>query len=312
MVQNNIQKSYLHMNSIYKKFYRDFYFRTNGFIPSSPLNKTLFPGDFFHIINGEMVVLGNIFSGNIVDTKNVDFEHNIKLNPDAWKFNQGVSKPYAGRGTGESMDGEFEFSKQILAFESSGSFLFSGNHPEAVRIKNWTDIQNELIIKLTQINYSFRKLYLVTETASTSDWTLAVSGAKNGELEIAIENENFGLVDIFGLENSRTIQSKDIEFYHRQNERKPSFFKAKKLKEQDEKLSVFINELIYQRSVIKQWGQKFYTYPFAQSEDYDLAQIHNNQISILDLLPGNQLNPNTALLYFKWADTSLDDVELFF
>lgn len=301
------------MNSIYRTFYRNCYFKTNGYIPSSPLNKVLFPGDFFHIINGEMVVLGNIFSGNIIDTKNVVFEHDIKLNPDSWKFNDGVTKPYSGRGTGNNaIDGVFEFSKQILAFESSGSFFFSANEPEAVKIKNWTEIQNELIIKLTQINYSFRKLYLITETASTSDWTLAIAGAKNAELEIANENENFGLIDIFGHVNSKTIQSKDIDFYHRQEERKPCFFKAKKLKEQDEKLSVFINELIYHRTTEKQWWEKFYSYELSQNQGHDLSQINNNQISILDLLPGNQLNPNTALLYFQWTDATLDDIEKLF
>ncbi|WP_130735394.1 hypothetical protein [Flavobacterium sp. J27] len=300
------------MHTIYKKFYRNCYFKTNGFIPSSPLNKTLFLGDFFHIVNGEMIVLGNIFSGNIVDSKNVTFDHNIPLNPEAWKFHEGVSKPYAGRGTGQSIDGDFEFSKQIIAFETSGSFLFHANHPEAVKIKNWTDIQNELIIKLTQTYYSFRKLYVITETASASDWTLAIAGAKNGELEIAMETENFGLVDLFGHHNSKTIQSKDIDYYNRQKERKPSFFKAKKLIEQDEKLPVFINELIYQRSLIKQWGNTFYTYDLDSNHDHDVALLNNAQISILDLLPGNQLNPNTALQYFKWTDTSLDDVALFF
>jgi len=300
------------MNSIYKKFYRTFYART-GYIPSKPLNKTLFPGDFFHIINGEMILLGNIFSSQIVDTKNVDFEHAIKLNTDSWKFSEGVTKPYSGRGTGNNaIDGAFEFSKQILAFESSGSFFFTSNEPEAVKIKNWSELQNELIIKLTQTYFSFRELYLITETASTSDWTLAISGSKNGELEIAIDTENFGLVDIFGHSSSKTIQSKDIEYYNRQSERKPSFFKAKKLVEQNETVQVFIDELIYQRTLLNKWGKDFYKYNLNTNHEHEVAILNNAQISILDLLPSNQLNPNTALLYFKWADATLDDIEKLF
>lgn len=300
------------MNSIYKKFYRTFYARTS-YIPSKPLNKTLFPGDFFHIINGEMILLGNIFSSQIVDTKNVDFEHAIKLNTDSWKFSEGVTKPYSGRGTGNNaIDGIFEFSKQILAFESSGSFFFTSNEPEAVKIKNWSELQNELIIKLTQTYFSFRELYLITETASTSDWTLAISGSKNGELEIAIDTENFGLVDIFGHSSSKTIQSKDIEYYNRQPERKPSFFKAKKLVEQNETVQVFIDELIYQRTLLNKWGKGFYKYNLNTNHEHEAAILSNAQISILDLLPSNQLNPNTALLYFKWADASLDDIEKLF
>ncbi|NHN24921.1 hypothetical protein FIA58_004450 [Flavobacterium jejuense] len=300
------------MNSIYKKFYRTFYTRTN-YIPSKPLNKTLFPGDFFHIINGEMIILGNIFSANIVDTKTIDFDHNVKLNIDSWKFSDGVTKPYSGRGTGNNaIDGVFEFSKQILAFESCGSFFFTSNEPEAVKIKNWSELKNELIIKLTQTYFSFRELYLITETASTSDWTLAISSSKNGELEIAVDTENFGLVDIFGHSSSKTIQSKDIEYYNRQSERKPSFFKAKKLVEQNETLQVFIDELIYQRTLLNRWGKDFYKYNLNANHEHDIDNLNNAQISILDLLPGNQLNPNTALLYFKWVDTSLDDIEKLF
>jgi hypothetical protein len=301
------------MNSLYKKFYSNFYSRTNGYIPSKPLNKTLFPGDFFHIINGEMVVLGSIFSGNIIDTKNVAFEHHIKLHPSSWQFNNGVTKPYSGRGTGNNaIDGVFEFSKQILAFETSGSFFFTSNNPEAVKIKNWSEIQDELIIKLTQTHFSFRELYLITETASTSDWTLAISSSSHGELEVAIESDNFGLVDVFGHANSKTIQSKDIEYYNRESERKPSFFKAKKLVEQNETLPVFIDKLIYQRAQLNIWGKNFYKYNLNYNQDHEVAQLNNAQLSILDLLPGNQLNPNTALLYFKWADATLDDIEKLF
>jgi len=300
------------MNRIYKKFYSAFYTKTN-YIPSKPLNKTLYPGDFFHIINGEMIVLGNIFSSNIVDMKNVVFEHDIKLNADSWQFSDGVSKPYSGRGTGNgALDGVFEFSKQILAFETCGSFIFKSNKPEAVKIKNWTELQNELIIKLTQTYFSFRELYLITETASASDWTLAIAGAKNGELEIAMEIENFGLVDIFGHSSSKTIQSKDIEYYNRQSERRPGFFKAKKLAEQNESLPTFIDNLIYQRTLLNLWGKDFYKYNLDTNQEQDNTNLNNAQISILDLLSGNQLNPNTALLYFKWTDASLDDIEKLF
>jgi hypothetical protein len=300
------------MNTVYRKFYRNFYSRTNGYIPTKPLNEIVYPGDFFQIRNGEMFILGNIFSSNIVDTKNVEFQHSIKLNS-SWDFSEGVTKPYSGRGTGHNaINGEFEFSKQILAFDVSGSFLFKGMNPEAVRIANWNDLQNELIIKLTQTYFSFRELYLVTETASTSSWSLAISSSDKGELEIATDNQNFGLVDIFGETSAKTIQSKDIEYYNRQSERIPCFFKAKKLVTQNEKLEVFMEELIYHRTLKNNWIGKFYESKLFNQEYYRPTSSKNAEINILDLLAGNQLNPNTALLYFKWADTSLDDIEKLF
>jgi hypothetical protein len=302
------------MNNIYRKFFQKFYSQTNGFMPTKPLNQIVYPGDFFQIKNGKMNFLGNLFSSNILDTKNVVFKHGIKLNAESWDFSQGVTKPYSGRGTGNSpIDGAFEFSKQILAFDSPGSFLFKSSNPEAVKIANWSDLQSELIIKLTQNNFSFRELYVVTETASAAHWSLVISSSNKGELEIATETENHSLVDIFGDLQLKTVQSKDIEYYHRESERKPSFFKAQKLITQNEKLETFIEELIYQRTMQNKWASDFYEYqPHKNNSDYGPAVSKNEETNILDMLPGNQLNPNTALLYFKWANTSLDDIEKLF
>lgn len=301
------------MDTTFRKFFRSLYMRTNGYIPAKPLNQNMYPGDFFQIRNGEMIILGNIFRQSLVDPGNVEFEYGIKLNPSNWNFGEGVSKPYSGRGSGQRpIEGGFEYSKQIIAYESKGSFFFRSNAPESVKILNWSNIQQELIIKLTQTYYSFRELYLVTETATTSDWTLAIAGSDKAELEIATDTENFGLVDIFGHHSARTIQSKDIEFYHREANRKPVFFKAKKLVVQDEKLEVFIGELISRREKQNEWASDFYNYDFHYDEVYTSQVPHAAQTSVLDMLQANELNPNTALLYFKWADASLDDIEKLF
>lgn len=303
------------MDNIYRKFYRTFYTRTNGYIPMQPLNEMVYPGDFFQIRNGEMFFLGNIFSSDIIDAKNVDFQHGINLNAANWDFSENVTKPYSGRGTGHNaIDGEFEFSKQVLAFNKPGSFFFRSTHPEAVKIGNWNDIQNEAIIRLTQTYFSFRELYVVTETVSVSQWSLAISSSGKGELEIATDAENYGLVDIFGHSCAKTIQSKDIEYYHRESERKSSFFKAKKLVVQNEKLETFIEEYIYKRTLQGKWAADFYKYgQQGHHEPYHIQyQANQAETNTLDLLPGNQLNPNTALLYFKWANASLDDIEKLF
>ncbi|MBC8053120.1 MAG: hypothetical protein H7Y13_08645 [Sphingobacteriaceae bacterium] len=303
------------MDNVYINFYRNFYLRTNGFIPAKPLDLNFFPGDFFQIRNGEMIILGNIFRNNIIDPGEVQFGdgNNYKLNASAWQFSEGVSKPYSGRGSGHGpVAGEFEFSKQVLAFASKGSFFFRANNPESVKIYNWSDIQQQLIIKLTQTLYSFRELYVVTESATASDWTLAISGSDKGRLEIATDSENFGLVDIFGHPSAKTIQSEDIEFYQRETKRKPSFFKAKKLAVQDDKVENFISDLIYQSQSVNEWASTFYDYSFDFESNYSPPIQRNAQASVLDMLKSNDLNPNTALLYFKWADANLDDIEKLF
>lgn len=301
------------MDTIYKNFYRSFYIKTEGFIPTIPLNQNVYPGDFFQIKNGEMIVLGNIFRNAIIDKEDVTFDTATILNPANWNFSDGVTKPYSGRGIGhEVIEGEFEFTKQILAFAAKGSFIFKAENPEAIKILNWSDIQQQLIIKLTQTFYSFREVYVVTECAITASTTLAIAGSKNAELEIASDTENFGLIDIFGHSSAKTIQSKDIEYYHRENKRKPIYFKAKKLAVQDEKVDAFISNLASSNQTKMEWVNDFFDFNFDYDSVDNLLVSNEAKACLLEMLQANELNPNTALLYFKWIDANLDDIEKLF
>ena len=301
------------MTIVYRNFYRDFYRQTNGFLPLQPLDHKVYPGDFFQIRNGVLVLLGNIFSSGIVDHEKAEFGPGMAPQQ-SWHFSDGVSKPYSGRGIGlNAIDGEFEFSKLILAFDGPGSYMFKANQPESVRILNWSELQNELLIKLTQTYFSFREVYLVTETARALDWTLAISGVNKAELEIATSVENYGLTDIFGNEGTKTIQAKDIEYYERDSSRHPVFLKAKKLVVQHERLEILVEELVSQRVFRNQWVGKLYESGHALvSPQHRLPVSGQADPGVLDFIPGSQLNPNTALSYFKWTDMNLDDVEKLF
>jgi hypothetical protein len=301
------------MDTIYKEFYRSFYQRTGGYLPTAPLDTSVFPGDFFQIRSGQIVPLGNVFQKGIIDAKTVQFTRNLKLNPTAWTISEGVSKPYSGRGSGHSpLQGEFEYSRQVLAFGHRGSFQFKGNGPEALKITNWNDIAQALIIKLTSALFSFRELYVVTESVSTSDWTLAVSGSEKGELEIASDSESSGMIEIFGHQASKTIQSKEIEYYHREHQRKPGFYKAKKLTVSPEIMQVFISQLIDERMYHKEWISSFFDYDLSHESAYPPSYGRMEQASPLDMLQAGELNPNTSLLYFTWTDMNTDDIEKLF
>lgn len=302
------------MNGIYRNFFRGLYANTGGYICSKPINLSMYPGDFFQIRNGEVIILGNIFRNGIVDSESTSIECEVKLNPLGWSFLEGVSKPYSGRGAGDNpIEGEFEFSKQILAFKNPGDYVFKGIEPKAMKIMNWSSIWQQLIIKLTQTLYSFREVYVITESVSLEHWTLAIAGAKDAELEIATNSENFGLVDIFGNANSRTLQSKDIEYYHRQEVRKPSFFKAKRLVVQNDKLEIFVSNLVSDMASKHDWAQSFFDCEINASNNNFVPRLsYSAKIGLLDMLQANELNPNTALQYFKWEDTNLDDVEKLF
>ena len=301
------------MDNVYRNYYRNHYLKTGGFVPTKPLSQNVYPGDFFQIKNGEMILLGNIYRNRLISPEDTVFDYGIKLNDANWDFKDGVRKPFSRRGTGDNrIEGEFEYSKQVFEFEREGSFYFKGNNPEAIKVLNWYDIQMELIIKLTTTQYSFREVYVVTECATVSDWTLAISSSERGQLELASDSENSGLLELFGHGSSQTIQLNEMEYFNREASRKPCFFKGKKLVVQNEKLEVFISELIGQRERLPEWAHDFYDYEFHNEPSYSPEVTRNAQASVLDMLQANELNPNTALMYFRWADINLDDIEKLF
>ena len=112
------------MDNFFRNFYRNLYNRTNGFVPSKPINQSMFPGDFFQIINGEMIVLGNIFRNGIISIDNCRLEYGVKQNSARWNFSDGISKPYSLRDQGKSNESSFRNSKQLIGFQDYGSFLF--------------------------------------------------------------------------------------------------------------------------------------------------------------------------------------------
>jgi hypothetical protein len=302
------------MNSIFLPFYQKLHQSTGGFFPVLPLAFQLFPGDFFQIRNGQIILLGNIFNPRIVGNFERDFEDIASLNESNWQISKGISKPYAGRGSGHTpIDGVFEYSKQVISFEDRGSFIFKGQHPKSLKLANWNSMQAELIIKMTQTYYSFREVYVVSEVASVDTWTLAIAGKENAELEIASEAESFGLVDIFGQESSRSIQSRDIDYYEHEKNRKWSFFKAKKLVVQEDVQDYFISDLLKKRHLAYNWSSTFFPIDIVEDQVYFPDHYYaNSRASILDLLQVNQLNPNTALDYFKWCNADFTDLETVF
>ncbi len=299
------------MNNIYKRFYRDFYLKTGGFIPTIPFNQTINLGDIFQIRNGDLILLGNIFRIFSINTEN--FQYGNKLNSSNWEFSKGVTKPYSIRENSENeIKEEFEFKKLTLAFDSFRSFSFRGNNPKSSKILNWNDISEELIVKLTASHYSFRELYLVTETATTSDWTMAVANSKDAELEIATNSGNFGLVDIFGNLNSKTIRSKNIEYYHQESKRNPTFYKAKKLVLQNDKIETLMNELQHNPDNINAWANDFFDYNFQLEPNNSSGISGGEKFSLGEMIKSNEFNISNSLDYFMWIDAILDDIDKLF
>lgn len=302
------------MLSFYKDFFKKFYQATGGFIPVRPLEESIYPGDFFQIVNGEMVLLGNIYRNRLIDEDHTQFTFGVKLSPVTWNFAEGVTKPYAVRSKGDApIRGEFEFSRQILSFGAAGSHIFNCIDPETVSIANWAELEKQLIVKLTHTYFSFREVYVVTESASAASWSLAISGAEKGELEIAATEDNDSLIDLFGQKSSKTILARDIAYNQHDHSGSPCFFKAKKLVPRYNKQEAFVSELIREKNLKHRWALQFYNYErYAQAAASRVHVPAHAHASLLDMMQKNDLNANNALDYFTWADASTDDIEKLF
>lgn len=293
------------MKNLYRTFYKDFYLKTGGFVPFSPLVNNVYPGDFFQIRNHQLIPLGNIYLNNLISPENCVISEPILLNEPDWNIDAGVSN---------SLSNEVDFIKNTIRFKEAGNFIFKAKSPETIKVTNWKSIQDELIIKLTQTQFSFRELFIVTESVTTASWALAMASDTEAELTLAKEGEKTdGENNLFGNKASKIIQSKNIEYHHANNKRTPNFFKAKKLVVQDDVVNTFVNDLIIQREGVHDWANDFYDYNFEPpvNKETNRTVMHAKE-SVLDLLSAGELNPSTALQYFKWVDAGLDDVERLF
>lgn len=299
------------MYKVYNRFYTNTYLRTSGFIPALPPGPHLYPGDFFQVRNGIIVRLGNIYKDGVISGEAIKISHNNKLNSFSWDYQEGVSAQFLGADS-FSRDDMSSYCKHILSFSTPGSHIFKGNEPFASRVTNWADIEPELIIKMTQTLFSFRELYVVTESVAFTDWSLAVAGTGGAELELISEASAIGHSHVFKDISSNIVLSRDMECFTRSDAKIPSFFKAKKLVVQETRQDYIISQLITRQLDYSEWANGFFERQYTTTNEPVDYRSTQSGISILDLLQANQLNPNTALLYFRWADANLDDVEKLF
>jgi len=296
------------MDTVYKKYYTNLYLKTGGFIPVSPLDNQVFPGDFFQVEHGEMKIVGNIFRDKVIDPDAIEFVFNTPLNPDSWNINYGVDRPYFGIKDTQGNFEDKEYYSQLFSFKERGSFFFKGIAPKATKIINWNLVEAELILKLTQYNYSFREVYLVTEAAHMKSWTLAVADNEEAELEISSRSKEINIDDIFSHEASKAIHAKNMECYRKEINPKLSFFKAKKLCSREQRDFQFGYDTTAIQNTLVDWANGFYNFDFRVNGN----QLKQSPIPLIDRLKGNELNPTTALEFFHWIDCSLDDLEKLF
>lgn len=272
-------------------FYQTFHAST-GWLPMQALTHPVALGDVCQVHLGRSQALLNLANLNLLEPIHSSGE--LALDPKAWSIGAGVQQTFYERQQGREDDQPAVLTRQVLTFDQPGSFAFHALAPTARYLLNWNRLRSDATLKLTQLHYTFRHIYVVTAVATTRDWTLAVAGQPAAHLEMAAELDTSDYLGLLGDGAARIERSKGLAVTEQGRGRPAHFFKAKKL---------VISDALY---------------------DYLLAQIlaqvdahgRHTMLRLLDtdplnLLKANELNLTTAIEFFNWSDLSLGDVAAF-
>lgn len=276
---------------LYRPFYRQCYLNTGGWIPMQPLDRKLELGDFGQIRQGRLTPLGNICKLRLVyEIKSTEL---IALNPDDWRLESGLANIHGSTETQVDEENKLlAFSKQVFNFESQGDFIFHGAKPKARLIANWSEFKHDIILKLTQADYSLRDVYVTTAVAAVNHWGLAIAGADGAQLELTAESADADYFALLSHPSAMARQRQHIAAFEHGAERPGHFFKAKKLVLSDHKKDQLLGQML------------------SQNVPLDSDELANwLTADLLNRVRLNELNATNCLDYFDWADASLDDVE---
>jgi len=276
---------------LYRPFYRHCYLNNGGWIPMQPLARKLELGDFGQIRQGRLMPLGNIGKLRLVYMTKTTGQ--ISINADDWQFETGVEKILGNTQTEtDAQNKQSTWHNHVLAFDRKGDFVFHGAKPKARFIANWSEFKQDITLKLTQADYSFREVYVVTAIATVDHWGLAIAGADGAQLEFAAQTDAADYFAALSHHSAIARHSRHIAVFEKSAAQPGYFFKAKKLVLSDKKNEQLLEQML-------QADEPLEAEPLANWLSADLL----NRVRL------NELNAANCLDYFDWVDMSLDEVE---
>jgi len=272
-----------------QEYYRQCYLRTKGWIPVYPARPDLLPGDFCSLQDGALRPLGNITELRLSDEIMI---RELPLSPSDWKLLHAVSQVLTETGPSDDETDLEPETRQTLEFEAAGGFVFHGHNPRCTVLLNWSQIVDEITTKLTQSQYAFREVYVITGVASVCPWSLTIAGRARARLEICTRKTNADVFSSMTDETCRVASKADISTHARSLEKPLKFIRGKRLVMSDRASEALLKRVI--------------TGPEEQRIRFLSNWIDQNKF---DAVRENELNLATCLQYFDWVSTSLDDVE---
>lgn len=257
-----------------------------------PLSRQLALGDLCQIRQGRLQPLLNIGDAHLVEHLLVSRE--IVLDRHGWELSRGVHQLLSETHTEQRHNGElYDLTKQVLAFAEEDDFIFHVAKPKANLLLNWAHIRDDLTLKLTQLHYGFRQVYVITGVATADDWGLAVAGQSDARLEMSAElcqSNCFGLLSHISAKAHRCV---GLTSYERASGQPAHFFKAKKMVLSDLMTDHFLRQIIENKPEL--------------GPDEIASWL---KADLLDLVKANELNLTNCISFFNWVDMSLDDAAL--
>jgi hypothetical protein len=304
-----------------EQLYRDVFVKTGGFMLNWPFGRQVKIGDFFALRPGNIGIVGNIYDSY--------FQLSIKdtFDKDIYKFQAPVLEPYLDEKGGWEVfspapylwtlrngctsnysSDKFvrEHKRKVVSpevntyntnFCAAGDYFFVANETKYLRMPHFREIHKELIRRLTTEFYNFNKIYLITEVANVSDFSLGISRTENAELIISRDGYfNGDIVDILAANEDFNVERVDgLEHLILKQEGGPIAFRAMKMG-----LSVKAKDIL---------TQEIYNSADKEIRKYAVELIDNE---LFHLFPKIEINPANANDFFSWSNMALEDIEIFF
>jgi len=271
--------------------FRESCYRCNGWLPATDPCSPLVPGDVFVIKGGAVLPLLNIYDIRLLER--LDVSDPRTLVGGGWALNRGLAPVLTE--TMMETDEQGESVRAVLRrlrFGAPGDFVFRAGEISARYVLNWPDIQRDLILKLTQLHYTFRDVCVVTAVAKAYNWMLAIAGGSGAVLTSrAVESDGGWFDDVLHESACRVLEDGMAYLAIERDVKRPAhFFQAQRLRLSDAVESRLLRQVLEQ-------GQQY----------GDHMRSNWLQVDRTSLMRGSDLNLNTAMDTFTWRPVMPED-----
>ncbi|WP_157976286.1 hypothetical protein [Lewinella sp. IMCC34191] len=275
------------MANFEKRFFKDIYKNSGGFLPTWPLGRQVKLGDVVDIKHRRMDYLGNL-SDPLLDIK-------ITPGPDEsqdetkWQSSKSVTITLkaAGETNPEVSNLPIDKAGIKVEFSKSGGFLFQPKGMNINRIENLVSVRSEAIKKLSAELFSMRSIFMIVEVGIVESYALTISESDSSLLELSVEGEqSISTKDLARTDlNFQYKTESQLDFNNIGAEGGSIFFKCEKMRVRRDKVVELRQELP----------------SFLEAPD-DVQAM---------LIPNSRITPENALEYFEFTPLTLDDLEVF-